>query len=158
MLTLHSFKKLQGTVVHFLISYVCKLKNPQCARILEHLVLTLLAPGIFTYRFGTYRLRHTVSMFMFLFYRWGKMIMCNLSRAWSRAWHMSVSEREKEEIWSRCRARVAPPPSATAAAHETPPATVKKFSPDPNERFLKMSWGPGLGPGSTGRSHLYRKL
>ena len=30
--------------------------------------------------------------------------------------------------------------------------TAKKFSPDPNERFLKMSWGPGLGPGSRQKS------
>ena len=30
--------------------------------------------------------------------------------------------------------------------------TVKKFSPDPNERFLKMSWGPGPEPRSRQKS------
>ena len=43
------------------------------------------------------------------------------------------------------------------ARHHHPPGspwdpTVKKFSPDPNERFLKMSWGPGLGPRSRQKS------
>ena len=67
---------------------------------------------------------------------------------WPRAWHMSVSEREKEEIWSRCRDGAGP---GTAIPGPWDP-TVKKFSPDPNERFLKMSWGPGLGPGSRQKS------
>ena len=44
---------------------------------------------------------------------------------------------------------------ATTTSHRRgpwDPATVKKFSPDPNERFLKMSWGPGLGPRSRQKS------
>ena len=60
-------------------------------------------------------------------------------------WHMSVSE---EETWSRCRSLPGPPPAQPGPWD----LTVKKFSPDPNERFLKMSWGPGPGPRSRQKS------
>ena len=74
-----------------------------------------------------------------------KKIMCDMTPCVT---YVGVGAREGRDLIAvsgRGRAR-----------HHHPPGpwdpTVKKFSPDPNERFLKMSWGPGLGPRSRQKS------
>ena len=64
---------------------------------------------------------------------------------------LRCSEREQER--SGRGAGLAPPTHAPPLS-----TTVKKFSPDTNERFLKMTWVAAWLTGSQARSHLLRKL